>query len=242
MTDGVRGRAGTILVAALAIGAGVAGLVTAIRVRRHLLTPRDVPGGRLITNPAAYDALTHRLLFRSFFSGIAADVATGAPDGATILEVGCGPGHLANLMAGKYGLDVTGLDLDPDMIELARANAERQLVGERRPSFVVGDVAALPFPDATFDRVVSTLSMHHWADPVAGSAEIGRVLKPGGRALIWDFRRGGVPFHRDVPDPVHLLGGAGAPLRMISATAWRWPWIFKLAQRIELVAEPVTPA
>ena len=56
----------------------------------------------------------------------------------------------------------------------------------RRPSLLVGDVAALAFPDRSFDLVVSTLSMHHWADPTAGLAEIGRVLRPGGRALVLD--------------------------------------------------------
>src|SRR5215207_5115399 len=40
------------------------------------------------------------------------------------------------------------------------------------------------------------LSMHHWADPTAGLAEIGRVLRPGGRALVWDFRAGGTPGRR----------------------------------------------
>jgi ubiquinone/menaquinone biosynthesis C-methylase UbiE len=61
----------------------------------------------------------------------------------------------------------------------------------------VGDVAALAFPDRSFDLVVSTLSMHHWADPAAGLAEIGRALRPGARALIWDFRPGVRPICSD---------------------------------------------
>ena len=64
---------------------------------------------------------------------------------------------------------MTGLDLDPAMIERARANAERSgHGGERRPSFLVADVSSLAFPDASFDAIVSTLSMHHWTDPTAG--------------------------------------------------------------------------
>ena len=75
--------------------------------------------------------------------------------------------------------------------------------------------------------------MHHWADPTAALSEIGRVLRPGGRALIWDLRPGLVPLHRDVPDPfAHALGG---PLRVLSVTPWRWPWRLKFTQRIELV-------
>src|SRR5450756_1433321 len=86
-----------------------------------------------------------------------------------VLEVGCGPGHLANLLAATRGFEVTGLDLDPEMVERARVNAQRAANGDgREATFVVGDVAALPFGDASFDLVVSTFSMHHWSDPAAG--------------------------------------------------------------------------
>jgi ubiquinone/menaquinone biosynthesis C-methylase UbiE len=55
------------------------------------------------------------------------------------------------------------------MIARAQANADRPGNADQRlPSFLVGDVAALAFPDESFDLVVSTLSMHHWADPAAG--------------------------------------------------------------------------
>jgi SAM-dependent methyltransferase len=71
----------------------------------------------------------------------------------------------------------------------ARADAGRLGDGEGCcPSFLVGDVAAPASPDGSFDLVVSTLSMHHWADPTAGVAEIGRVLRPGARVLVWDLR------------------------------------------------------
>jgi len=61
-----------------------------------------------------------------------------APDGARVLEVGCGPGHLSIRLARQHGLDMTGLDLDPAMIERARANAVRPGDGdEHRPLFLV---------------------------------------------------------------------------------------------------------
>jgi ubiquinone/menaquinone biosynthesis C-methylase UbiE len=129
--------------------------------------------------------LGHRLLLGSLFERVAADIAAVAPDGARVLEVGCGPGRLSILLARKHVLDVTGLDLDPAMIERARENADGSRNGDqRRPSFLVGDVASLAFPDRSFDLVVSTLSMHHWADPTAAVAEIGRVLRPGGGARV----------------------------------------------------------
>jgi ubiquinone/menaquinone biosynthesis C-methylase UbiE len=193
-----------------------------------------VPGGILIGDPRAYDRLSYRILLGSFFWGILADSKATAENGTRVLELGCGPGHLSIRMARQLGLDVTGLDLEPAMIEVARANAERQSDNNRRqPAFVVGDVASLPFPDRSFDLVVSTLSMHHWADPKAGLSEIGRVIRPGGRALVWDLRPGVVPLHRHVPDPLeHTQGG---PLRVVSARHWRWPWRVPFTQRIEIV-------
>jgi ubiquinone/menaquinone biosynthesis C-methylase UbiE len=156
-----------------------------------------------------------------------------APEGAKVLEVGCGPGRLSILLA-RHGLRVTGLDLDPEMIELARANADAASNGGT-PSFVVGNVSALSFPDESFDLVVSTLSMHHWADVRAALSEIGRVLRPKGRALVWDLRGGFVPRHGRLPDPASHA--AGTTLTLARSTAWRWPWRFSLLRRIELVRQ-----
>jgi ubiquinone/menaquinone biosynthesis C-methylase UbiE len=141
---------------------------------------------------------------------------------------------------------VTGLDLDPAMIARARANADRPgNRDQRRPSFLVGDVAALAFPDGSMDLVVSTLSMHHWADPTAGLAEIGRVLRPGARALVWDFRPGVRPHpfgprHAHLPDPVQHT--RGSRLRVVNARPWLWPWRFTLTQRLELVRADASPS
>jgi ubiquinone/menaquinone biosynthesis C-methylase UbiE len=169
---------------------------------------------------------------------VADDVATVAPEAGSVLEVGCGPGRLSVALA-ERGLSVTGLDLDRAMVDRARVNAgNATLVRELMPTFTVGDVASLPFPDASFDVVVSTLSMHHWDDRQVGLTEIGRVLKPGGRALVWDLRAGVVPLHRDVPDP---LGIEPPPaLELAGATPWRWPLGLKLTQRIELARVPIS--
>jgi SAM-dependent methyltransferase len=224
-------------------GAAAAALVV-LRHGRHAARGHQVPGGILIGNAVLYDKLS-RLLLGPFLARIAADVAAVTPDGARVLEVGCGPGHLSTRMA-HHGFDVTGLDLDPAMIARARANADRLGDGDqRRPSFLVGDVAALAFPDRSFDLVVSTLSMHHWADPTAGLAEIGRVLRPGARALVWDFRPGVRPHpfgprHAHLPDPVDH--SRGSRLRVVKATPWPWPWRFQLTQRIELVRANRSPS
>jgi ubiquinone/menaquinone biosynthesis C-methylase UbiE len=211
------------------------GAVAAIAVLRHTRgsVGLHAPDGIVMADAARYDSLTGVLL-GSFYDAVAANVAATAPAGGRVLDVGCGPGQLANRLARDHGLEVTGLDLDPAMIERARANAERAVTAERRPTFVVGGVAALPFPDASFDLVVTTLSMHHWADATAGLAEIGRVLRPRGRALIWDIQPGVVPLHRHQPDPLDKV--AGSSLRLASATPWHWPWRLSFTQRIELVS------
>jgi SAM-dependent methyltransferase len=223
----------------------VAAAAAAVRRGRRTARGHRVVGGVLIGHTGAYDTLS-RLLLGRFFGRIAADVAAAAPTGARVLEVGCGPGHLSLCLAGDHGLEVTGLDLDPAMIQRARANADRHGDGGRRqPSFLVGDVAALAFPDRSFDLVVSTMSMHHWADPDAGLAEIGRVLRPGARALIWDFRSGVRPHpfgprHAPLPDPV---GHArSSPLRVVNLTPWPWPWRFTLTQRTELIHAEGSPS
>lgn len=217
------------------MGAATA-MVAASAVVRHVRGAskgRAVSGGIVIGDAAVYDAAS-RLVFGPFFRQIAADIAAAAPEGARVLEIGCGPGHLSIMLARRHDLDVTGLDLDPAMVERAQANAYRSANDRGHgPRFAVGDVAALPFPDRSFDLVVSTLSMHHWADPSAGLAEIARVVRPGGRSLVWDVRPGVVPFHPDAPDP---LGSAHeAPLRLISTTPWRWPLGLTPTRRLELV-------
>jgi SAM-dependent methyltransferase len=225
------------------LGAAAAA-VAVVRHGRRTARGQRVPGGILIGDAGVYDALS-RLLLGPFFGRIAADVAAVAPDGARVLEVGCGPGHLSTRLARQHRLDVTGVDLDPAMTARARANADRAGDGERgRPSFLVGDVASLAFPDGSFDLVVSTMSMHHWADPTAGLAEVGRVLRPGARALVWDFRPGVRPHpfgprHAHLPDPVQHV--RGSQLRVVNATPWRWPWRFQLTQRIELVRTDGAP-
>ncbi len=220
--------AGPLVLGAISLSA----IVVMARMARHRAMGRHVPGGVLIADATGYDRLTG-LLLGWLFRSIAADIASQASPGAKVLEVGCGPGYLSIRLARDNGLDVTGIDLDPAMIERARAKAEHLSTGQTRmPRFTVGNAAAMTFDDASFDLVVSTLSMHHWSDRPSGLAEITRVLRPGGTALIWDLKAGAVPFHRHAPDPVAQVHGSA--LRLVSVTPWRWPWPFAFLQRLEL--------
>jgi ubiquinone/menaquinone biosynthesis C-methylase UbiE len=173
----------------------------------------------------------------SLFEPIAADVAAAAPEGARVLDVGCGRGQLSILLAVRHGLRVTGIDVDPEEIARAKASARSAAAdGATReaaePAFVVADAAHMPFEDGSFDFVTSTFSMHHWSDPVAGLGEVRRVLGPGGRALIWDLRHGFSLFHLWTPDPV--APARASPLEIAGVTAWRWPGRFSISRRLDL--------
>jgi ubiquinone/menaquinone biosynthesis C-methylase UbiE len=137
---------------------------------------------------AGYDRIASRV-FRRLYARVAADVAAaGLADGGRVLDVGTGPGQVPLRIAdARPRLQLDGLDLSADMIERARHNATVGGVADRM-SFTVGDVAALPYPDAAFDLVVSTMSQHHWPDADAGLRELRRVLRPAGQVWIYDLR------------------------------------------------------
>lgn len=133
--------------------------------------------------PALYDAVdwltgntTHRL--RRHTRGF-----LPAP-GTRVLEVGFGSGKLHVELAPHYAL--AGLDLAQGMVELTqRRLAARGLHSDLRQ----GDVTALPWPDASFDAVLSTFAFSAFTDPERAVDEMVRVLKPGGRLIIADGGR-----------------------------------------------------
>jgi len=101
-----------------------------------------------------------------------------------ILDIGCGTGDLAVAISRRCrDSRIVGIDASPSMLLWA----SRHETTDGRIRFLVGDATRLPFGDRSVDLVVSTLSLHHWADPPAAIAEIDRVLAPGGRALIYDL-------------------------------------------------------
>jgi len=117
--------------------------------------------------------------------------------GDRVLDVGCGTGTLALLAVDRVGEGgtVEGVDPAPEMIARARAKAKRRGIDA---SFREAAVEALPFAEATFDVVLSSLMYHHLPRPLqlVGLGELKRVLAPGGRLCIVDFDGGGPVFHR----------------------------------------------
>ncbi len=151
-----------------------------------------------------------------------------------MLEIGPGPGGLAVELARRHaGLRLTGLDVDGAMVERAAARARREGLADRIV-FVVGDVAALPYPDASFDLVTSSFSVHHWPDAAAGFAEIRRVLRPGGRAIVYDLPDHWGRLETKAP-PLSEVAAAGGFVDA-AATPFRWPGRLAFVRRLEVEA------
>jgi ubiquinone/menaquinone biosynthesis C-methylase UbiE len=145
-------------------------------------------------------------------------IAQRLPAGSALLEVAPGPGYLAVELArsnpGAYR--ISGLDISRSFVRIATDNARRAGVAI---DFRHGDVAHMPFADASFDAVVCVAAFKNFPDPVAALDEIHRVLRPGGGVSIFDMRKDASndAIDREVRD-MHL-----APL-----SAFLTKWIFRL--------------
>jgi len=162
-----------------------------------------------------------------------------------VLEVGCGTGLVTAELV-KLGVDVSGLDLSPGMLEVAR----RHLPDVR---FEVGSMLELPHPDGFFGGVAAWYSTIHVPDDLLPSAlaELARILRPGGY-LSLAFQSGDQPprhmtsalghddlelvFHRRQPDQMaSLLAAAGVPVEVRTVRVARegelTPHAFLLARK-----------
>jgi ubiquinone/menaquinone biosynthesis C-methylase UbiE len=119
------------------------------------------------------------------FASEAREIAAVLPPGARVLEVAPGPGYLAVEIAKLGAFEVVGLDISESFVRMANDYAAKSGV---RVEFLRGDAASTPFPPDAFDFIICRAAFKNFSDPVGAIAEMHRVLRPSGQAVIRDMR------------------------------------------------------
>lgn len=168
--------------------------------------PRFVPALRFHWLTPLYDAVVRWTVRERHFKQ-ALLVQAAVQPGFEVLDLACGTGTLALWLAQQApAARIAGIDADPRVLTIARrkANAAGVVIDFRE-----GRSVALPYPDACFDRVLSTLFFHHlcWADKERTARELHRVLRPGGELHVADWGKATGPFSRAAFLAVQLLDG-----------------------------------
>ncbi len=109
---------------------------------------------------------------------------------ASVIEIGCGRGVDSMMIAAamKPGGRFFGIDYSPQSVEVARSNANA-LATAVVPEYAVGNAESLDFSDGTFEAAYSMGVLHHTPNERAAIKEIHRVLKPGGKAYVFLYRK-----------------------------------------------------
>jgi ubiquinone/menaquinone biosynthesis C-methylase UbiE len=131
---------------------------------------------------AAFEDRRFNRVFTADSEWVFAEVPRGPQD--LVLDVAAGTGHAARHFAADVRT-VIAVDATAEMLRTGRAAAERE--GHRNVAFLVGDAAALPFLDASFDIVVCRFALHHFERPEVQVAEMRRCLRSGGRLAVADL-------------------------------------------------------
>jgi len=134
------------------------------------------------SHAGSYKGAAHRMMpaYQSIARQIKLDYAKGC---GNCLDLGCGTGEMTVEVAKETGLATTGLDIEPEALEFAAQYASECGLRERM-RWVAADVHSLPFPDGSFDLVISRGSIFFWRDQATALREVMRVLRPGGYAFI----------------------------------------------------------
>lgn len=150
--------------------------------------------------------------------------AAGLSASDRVLDIGCGLGGLVRYLAGEIGCRVTGLDLTPEYVDLAREFTALTALSDKA-DFVLGSALALPFDDATFSAALTFHVGMNIADRATKYREAFRVLQPGGKLVIYDVLKGPEPGMRfpvpwaDTQDTSHLVS-ADELHRLLSAAGF----------------------
>jgi ubiquinone/menaquinone biosynthesis C-methylase UbiE len=156
-----------------------------------------------------YVALTEELL--GDFKALARRIAAKIPADAKVLEVAPGPGHFAIELAKLGDYQIAGLEISAASVETARANAADAGV---QVDFRQGHAARMPFADESFDFLICRATLKTFDDPQRALEEMHRVLKPAGRALIFDRRSNAssASIQHAVNEGLEMVNGIAAKL------------------------------
>lgn len=164
--------------------------------------------------------------------GSAIESSLGDVAGASLLDVGCGRGGPAVLLAERLAADVTGVDVVTKGLATARANAAESAVA---PSFVAGDAVALPFVDGAFDAATAIDAIVYVPEKTAVFGELARVTRPGGAVVVSDLvvaDGSSAPANSPVNPPADPPGD---PAIEDFAAAWDMPPIPTREQYLERI-------
>jgi ubiquinone/menaquinone biosynthesis C-methylase UbiE len=170
----------------------------------HQHTAHSSTASRVMHSARSYDLIDRVVPFIRRVRTKLVELAAPAPD-EDVLDVGCGPGTLAIALATDIKpRRVCGIDPSSEMIARAKQKATKAQVAV---DFQVASIEELPFPDASFDLVTSSLMLHHLPHDVKrrGLAQVRRVLRPGGRFMAVDLA---TPGHTPLGHLLSMFGHA----------------------------------
>ena len=147
-------------------------------------TDQGIQGAAIVET---YDKMQRRLRDKGLLETNEV-IANGLTQGL-VLELGPGPGYLGlEWLKATQRTRLKGLDISPDMVEVACRNAREYNLADRA-EYVCSSGASMAFADGAFDAAFTAGSLHEWSDPKKTFAELARIIKPGGRLFVTDFRR-----------------------------------------------------
>jgi ubiquinone/menaquinone biosynthesis C-methylase UbiE len=135
----------------------------------------------------------------------------GLQPGSTLLDVGCGAGQIA-IPAARAGVHVTGVDIATNSLEQARARATAE---DLKAQFDEGDAEHLPYPDASFDTVVSLVGAMFAPRPERVASELTRVCRPGGHVMMVNWTPNSFVGHMFKAVGKHVPPPQGVPSAML---------------------------
>ena len=125
---------------------------------------------------------------------MAEELVRKIPAGSDVLEIAPGPGYFCIELARLGHYQIAGLDISNSFVEMARKNA---IEAGFKIDFQQGNASDMPFEDESFDFTFCQAAFKNFSEPVKAIAEMYRVLKPGGTAVIVDLRRDASPADID---------------------------------------------